>query len=162
MIWINAIGSNDFASASITGRRHEAAELPLNQPCKGNCCSVFKIGPNDLYADQQAGGRALDLRRSRRKTRQSGYAGLDQLIEVGKRLSVDFDMAWLRSRKLMGCLIMSEGRGWHGGAKSLAQRRLGRKLDGCPGRHGSSQEVPSVEFWPHHGASRLHRPGSLL
>jgi hypothetical protein len=81
MIWINAIGSNDFASASITGGRNEAAELPLNQRCKGNCCSVFKIGPNDLYADQQARGRALDRCYSRRKTRQSGYAGLDQLIE---------------------------------------------------------------------------------
>jgi hypothetical protein len=43
----------------------------------------------------------------------------------------------------MGCLIMSEGWGWHGRAKSLARRRLGRKLDGCPRRHGSSQEVPS-------------------
>lgn len=62
----------------------------------------------------------------------------------------------------MGCLIMSEGWGWHGRAKSLARRRLGRKLDGCPRRHGSSQQVPSVEFWPHHGASRLYRPGSLL
>jgi hypothetical protein len=55
--------------------------FPLNQRCKGNCCSVFKIGPNDLYADQQARGRALDRCYSRRKTRQSGYAGLDQLIE---------------------------------------------------------------------------------
>jgi hypothetical protein len=41
----------------------------------------------------------------------------------------------------MGCLIMSEGWGWHGQAKSLG--RLGRKLDGCPRRHGSSHEVPS-------------------
>jgi hypothetical protein len=38
-------------------RRNEASELPLNHLRKGY---VFKIRPNDLYADPQAGGRVLE------------------------------------------------------------------------------------------------------
>jgi len=38
----DTIGNNDFGLSQ--PGRNEAAELPLNQPRKGNCCAVFKTG----------------------------------------------------------------------------------------------------------------------
>ena len=94
-------------------RWRKATERALDQSRKTNRSPVFEIVPYDLNADRQAGPRSIDWRYRGRHARQRCYSRPSQLIEIGKRLSVNVDLSWVRLGKAMWGMIVQKRRRRH-------------------------------------------------
>jgi hypothetical protein len=70
-------------------RRHEAAELALDQLSQLKRRAVLEKGANDLHADRQAGRRKPGRDRGRGKAGQCRDAGPGELVEIGIVLAID-------------------------------------------------------------------------
>src|SRR5580704_270388 len=80
----------------IARRRREAAELPLNQPGKGDSGAVFEVRADDLDADRQTGLRAGERRHGRREAGGGGeLRPQHEGVEVRVRSAVNADVTLL-------------------------------------------------------------------